>query len=164
MSKIYILLVEDEAEVLDVIVKDLKVFENHFPIETARNVKEAKDVVKKIYQNNDRVGIFICDHIMPGESGVDYLVELQKDPLTSKSRKILLTGQAGLDATIKAINDAGLNNYISKPWGKDELIKVVKNNLTEYVINNDENLLKYMSILDGAKLAEQARKNIPVKE
>lgn len=164
MSKIYILVIEDELEVMDVIVRDLNLFENFFPIETASNVSEAKRVVEKIYKNKDKVGIFICDHIMPGENGVDYLVELQKDKETSKSRKILLTGQAGLEATIKAINEAGLNNYISKPWKKEELISVVKDNLTEFVINNEENLLKYMSILNASKLAEVARQRIPLKE
>jgi two-component system, chemotaxis family, chemotaxis protein CheY len=164
MSKIYILLVEDQVEVLDVIVKDLKDFETIFPIVTARSVSEAKQVVSKIIKNKDKIGLFLCDHIMPGENGVDYLVELQNDPITTKSKKVLLTGQAGLEATIKAINEAGLNHYISKPWKKDELLKVVKENLTEYVISNEKDLLKYMALLDGGRLAEVLRTKIAIKD
>ena len=161
MSKIYILIVEDEPEVLDVIVKDLKHFESFFPIETANSVAEARKGVENITKKGDMVGLFVCDHIMPNENGVDFLVEMQKVETTKRSKKILLTGQAGLEATIKAINEAELNNYISKPWKKDELLSIVKNNLTDFVIGNTkDDLMKYMSILDAAKIAETLRSNI----
>ena len=160
MSKIYILLVEDEPEVLDVIVKDLKSLESFFPIETARSVAEVRKVVKSIIDKGDMVGLFLCDHVMPNENGVDFLVELQHESTTKKSKKVLLTGQAGLEATIKAINEAGLNNYISKPWKKDELLTIVKNNLTDFVIANTKDLMQYMSILDGGKIAEALRSNL----
>ena len=164
MSKIYIVLVEDEVEVLDVIVKDLNNFETVFPIETARSVAEAKQVVSNIFKNHDKIGLFLCDHIMPGENGVDYLVELQNDSSTVKSKKVLITGQAGLEATIKAINEAGLNHYISKPWKKEELQRVVKENLTNFVIDNEKDLLKYMAVLDTGKIAGAMRSKMPVKD
>jgi len=160
MSKIYMLLVEDEPEVLDVIIKDLKSFESFFPIETARSVAEARKVVKSIIDNGDTIGLFLCDHVMPNENGVDFLVELKQENSTKESKKVLLTGQAGLEATIKAINEAGLNNYISKPWKKDELLTIVKNNLTDFVIANTKDLMRYMSILDGGKIAEALRSNL----
>ena len=160
MSHIYILIVEDEPEVLDVIVKDLKGFESFFPIETANSVAEARKIVKSIIDKDNMIGLFLCDHIMPNENGVDFLVEMQKDEITKKSKKVLLTGQAGLEATIKAINEADLNNYISKPWKKDELLSIVKNNLTDFVIANTKDLMKYMSVLDAGKIAEALRSNL----
>jgi CheY-like chemotaxis protein len=160
MSKIYILLVEDEPEVLDVIVKDLKNFELSFPLETAHSVTEARKIVRDIIEKGDMIGLFLCDHIMPNENGVDFLVEMQKDEITKRSKKVLLTGQAGLEATIKAINEAELNNYISKPWKKEELLNIVKNNLTDFVIANTKDIMQYMSILDGSKIAQALRSNL----
>jgi response regulator RpfG family c-di-GMP phosphodiesterase len=106
------------------------------------------------------IGLFVCDHIMPNENGVDFLVEMQKDEITKKSKKILLTGQAGLEATVKAINEAELNNYISKPWKKEELLSIVKSNLTDFVIANTKDLLQYMAILDSAKIAGALSSNL----
>jgi response regulator RpfG family c-di-GMP phosphodiesterase len=154
MSKIYILCVEDEPEVLDAVVKDLEIFEKNFPIETARSTIEARKIIESILKKNDKIGLIVCDHIMPVENGVDLLVELQKKKETAGSRKILLTGQAGLEATVKALNFANLDFYISKPWDKNELQFVVKKFLTDYVIDNEKNYLPFMSILDAARLSE----------
>jgi two-component system chemotaxis response regulator CheY len=49
------------------------------------------------------------------------------------SRKILLTGLADQQDTIRAINDAGIDLYVEKPWDGDELIKSVKDLLGKYV-------------------------------
>ena len=154
MSKINILLIEDEPEVLDAVVKDLEIFEKVFPIETARSTIEARKIVENIIKKNEKIGLIICDHIMPIENGVDLLVELQKKKETSGSKKILLTGQAGLEATVTALNFANLDFYISKPWDKNELQFIVKRFLTDYVIDNEKNYLPFMSILDAGKLSE----------
>ncbi len=47
---------------------------------------------------------------------MDFLVELNGDPATRPIRKVLITGQAGLEDTIRAVNEADLDHYIAKPW------------------------------------------------
>src|SRR5436305_14398605 len=62
---------------------------------------------------------------MPGMKGVELLEEVHKrSPGTTK---ILLTGQAGLDAVVAAINKAGLNRYIPTPWDEAALRLTVEN-------------------------------------
>jgi CheY-like chemotaxis protein len=158
MSKIYILCVEDEPEVLDVIVNDISSFEVTFPIEMAVTANEARKVIDEIHENDGLVGLIICDHVLPGDNGVELLVELQDKPQTKETRKVLLTGQAGLDATVKAVNEAGLNRYIAKPWNKEELLDICREELTQYVIRNVNNMLPYMSILNAEKISEAMRK------
>ncbi len=87
--------------------------------------------------------------------GTDFLIELHDRPETAPARKILLTGQAGHEDTIRAINEADLDHYISKPWTEEELHSVVREQLTEYVLKNVENVLPYVAILDGARLLER---------
>ena len=51
--------------------------------------------------------------------------------------KVLLTGQAGLDAVSYAINNAGLHKYIEKPWDKYDLLLTVENLLTQHQMSGE---------------------------
>ncbi|MEX0844629.1 MAG: response regulator [Balneolaceae bacterium] len=158
-EKLYILVVEDELEVMEALVKDLEKFETYFPVETANTAKEAEEVVDYIIDHGHKIGLILCDHVMPGKSGVDLLIEMQNRPETSASKKVLVTGQAGHEDTVLAINKADLDHYIAKPWTRDELEEVVVAELTDYVIAHEKNLLPYMQILDAEKLSNAIRKN-----
>jgi len=156
-TEIYILCVEDEHEVLDAVVRDLEKLEEQFPVETATSAEEARDVVDKLLDNGKKIGLILCDHILPGDNGVELLIELHKSERTHSSRKVLLTGQAGLDDTVKALNQARLHHYIAKPWNKEELLEVSVQLLTDYVIDEEENILPFMRTLDAARLSEIIR-------
>ncbi len=158
-EKIYILVVEDELEVMEALVQDLEKFESFFPVETANNANEAQEVIDYIIDHGHKVGLVLCDHVLPGKNGVDLLIDMQNRPETAKSKKVLVTGQAGHQDTILAINKADLDHYISKPWTQQELEQVVVNELTDFVISNERNLLPFMQILDADKLSEVIRKN-----
>jgi response regulator RpfG family c-di-GMP phosphodiesterase len=157
MPKIYIFCVEDEPEVLDAVVHDLASLEAVFPVEAARGAAEARQAIRRIQAAGNQVGLILCDHIMPGENGVDFLVELQGAPETAAARKVLLTGQADLEATVKALNQANLDYFIGKPWSREELLEVVKQQLTDFVLEFEENFLPYFGVLDGARLANAMR-------
>lgn len=151
---IVILCVEDEPEVRDAIVRDLEPFAGHFRIEAAEDVEDARQVLADCNQDRDTVGLVLCDHVLPGQQGVEFLIELDHDPATASMRKVLITGQAGQVDTIKAINNAHLNHYIAKPWTAEDLQDVVRSQLTEYVLGQPESLLPYVEVLDGPRLLE----------
>lgn len=157
MSEIYILCVEDEPEVLDVIVRDLSELEEVFPIEMAVSAEEAREIIKEIEEQGDKLGLAICDHVMPGDKGVELMVEMQKKPFTERTRKVLLTGQAGLEATVEAVNKAKLNRYIAKPWEPEQLVQIARDELTTFVIEQEKDLLRYMGALDIERLQETIR-------
>jgi diguanylate cyclase (GGDEF)-like protein len=76
---------------------------------------------------------------MPGMKGVELLEEVHKrSPGTTK---ILLTGQAGLDAVVAAINRAGLNRYIPKPWDEPDLRLTVENLLKTFRLHRQNEVL-----------------------
>lgn len=156
-SSIHILVVEDEPEVLDALIRDLELFEEIFPVEMAATAEEARTVIDEILGKGDRIGLILCDHVLPGENGVDLLVALQDKPETTAIKKVLVTGQAGLEDTVRAVNEADLNHYIEKPWTEEELHKVVVNQLTSYVIEHEKSFLPYMHVLDSARLSEVMR-------
>lgn len=163
-KKIYILVVEDEPEVLDAIVRDISAFESHFVIEMADTAEEAREIIQSILEEGNEIGLILCDHVLPGDNGVELLVEMQNNADTESTRKVLITGQAGLQETVRAVNEADLQHYIAKPWEKEELVEIVKIQLTDYVLEHVSNPMPYMSALDGERIAEQIRKGKSVTD
>ncbi|HOW66437.1 MAG TPA: response regulator [Candidatus Paceibacterota bacterium] len=157
MSQIFILCVEDEPEVLEAVVRDLAPFEPLFTIEATASADEARRVVASVILPAGKLGVVVCDHIMPGEDGVSFLVALQRDPRTAAARKILLTAHAGLEATVEAVNHAGLNHYVAKPWKAEELVAIVRHQLTEFVAAEETNLIPYLGVLEADRLADRIR-------
>ncbi|NOH80478.1 response regulator [Vibrio sp. RE86] len=159
MNKYLILCVDDEREVLDSVIQDLDCFEEHFLLEAAESVQEAKALIKESLQQDIKLALIVCDHIMPEQTGIQFLIELNEDHQTRTARKLLLTGQAGLEDTVEAVNHSSLDFYIAKPWRGDQLRTVVKQQLTTYVINNEKNLMPWASILDTEKIFDAVAQN-----
>lgn len=154
MRRITILSIEDEPEVRDAISRDLAPFREAFRIEFAEDAADARELIAELTAGGDVVGVVLADHLLPGERGTDFLIDLNNDEATAPIRKVLLTGQAGHDDTIRAVNDASLDYYIAKPWSPDELQGVVRDQLTSYVLAQGEDPLPYVQILDGERLLD----------
>jgi DNA-binding NtrC family response regulator len=149
-AKHLILCVDDEREVLDSVSQDLECFEPFFYLESAESVMEALQVIED-YKNRDiPLALILCDHIMPKKNGIQFLIELKAQDTTS--RKLLLTGQAGLEDTVDAINHASIDFYIGKPWNGEQLRSVVKAQLTQYIIQNETDMMPWLSVLDAEAL------------
>ncbi len=152
MNKYLILCVDDEREVLDSVLHDLSSLEEYFIIEAAESVDEAKEVLADTIADHIPLALILCDHIMPGETGIDFLIELKKQTETTRSRRVLLTGQAGLEETVQAVNHASLDYYISKPWDGDQLKDIVVDQLTTYIIDNEKELMPWARVLDTSRI------------
>lgn len=160
MAKINILCVDDQPEVLETITRDLQPLENFFQIETADSVQDAKALLQELDGKSIKVGLVISDHVMPGEeTGVDLLRFVDNDIRFAKTRKILLTGQAGHTDTIRAINEAHIDNYFDKPWDAAELLKAAKKLLSKYVLDSGLDYEDYMKVLDLDELLKSLKKN-----
>ena len=154
---ITILCVDDEPDVLDVAVRELAPLEDIFPIETAADAGEARECMERLLHDGVGLGVIFCDHIMPGETGVDLLVSMTADERWRPTRKVLLTGQAGLEATVKAVNQAELAHYVAKPWDRDELLHVARRQLTLYIAARRLDPLPYLQHLDAEQAASLLR-------
>lgn len=152
MKKFLILCVDDEREVLDSVVSDLQDLESHFIIEAAESVEEAQEVVADSLADHIPLALVICDHIMPDTTGIEFLIELEKSPKTINTRKLLLTGQAGLEDTVEAVNNNSLDYFIMKPWTAEKLHEVVIEQLTQYMIKNEKDLMPWIRVLDTEKI------------
>ncbi|MDG2932760.1 response regulator, partial [Vibrio parahaemolyticus] len=108
MTKYLILCVDDEREVLDSVLQDLAPFEENFVVEGAESVTEARQVIEEMAEEEVQLALILCDHIMPEQTGISFLIELSQNGDTKAARKVLLTGQAGLEDTVEAVNNASL--------------------------------------------------------
>lgn len=157
MNELTILCVEDEPEVLDALRRDLDPLAPFCRIELAEDVADARDAIAGVLDDGDRLALVLADHRLPGETGVDLLVELATDPGTRSVRRVLVTGQAGLDDTVRAVNDAGLDHFIAKPWRPEELVRVARDELTTYVLDAGLDPLPFVRFLDGPRLLDTLR-------
>ncbi len=148
MKKYLILCVDDERDVLDGVLQDLECFEEHFIVEAAQSVEEAKAIIQECQEDDITLALILCDHIMPEQNGISFLIELSQKTATKNTKKLLLTGQADLEDTVEAVNHSSLDFYIAKPWVGKELRETITRQLTEYMISNEADLLPWAQVLD----------------
>jgi DNA-binding NtrC family response regulator len=75
------------------------------------------------------VDIVISDFMMPGINGLDLLKEARA--LQLEAMRILLTGYADKQNAGRAVREAGIYQYMEKPWDNEHLLLVLQNALQE---------------------------------
>jgi len=73
-----------------------------------------------LLQREDAPSLAILDIMMPGIDGLEICRELRKSQSTNPPYLILLTAMATKENVVKGI-EAGANDYLSKPFHRDEL-------------------------------------------
>lgn len=157
METINIICVDDQQEVLDSVLRDLRPLTPLVRLEEASGTADCLKLIDQIDRKGDFVGLIISDQVMPGESGTDLLGKVSSDRRFAKTRKVLLTGQATHADTINAINDGHIDNYIEKPWQPEQLLAIVRRLLTLFVLDIGIDYKPYMSILDHQTIFSHIR-------
>lgn len=134
MEKINIICVDDQPEVLDSVLRDLRPLNSCFRLEGVESASECRELLEEFDQDGELTGLIISDHVMPGGSGVELLGGIAKDDRFAGTRKILLTGQATHADTIQAVNDAHIDNYLEKPWDPAVLLATARKLLTRFIM------------------------------
>jgi diguanylate cyclase (GGDEF)-like protein len=139
-AKEYILCVDDEEGILTALRQQLGArFGTECHIAVAQSGKDALELIDDLQRDGEALAVVIADQIMPGMKGVELLEEVHRR--SPETTKVLLTGQAGLDAVIAAINRAGLNRYISKPWDEPDLRLTIENLLRTFRLRRENDAL-----------------------
>lgn len=159
--KLAILVLEDEPDVRAALERDLEPLARAVRIEPAQDVPDAREVIAQIDADGDLLALVLADHRLPGMTGVDFLCELAAAPRTAHVATVLVTGQAGQQDTIKALNHAGLDYYIAKPWDPAELDRVIRRLLTDVVERRRLDPLPHLAALDPVRAMEIVRRRTP---
>jgi thioredoxin reductase (NADPH) len=119
MTKPVLLTIDDDAEVLRAIERDLRrKYAGEYRVLRAESGTAAMEIVRELKLRNNTVALFLVDQRMPGMSGVQFLE--QAIEMFPDAKRVLLTAYADTDAAIAAINEAGINHYLLKPWDPPE--------------------------------------------
>ncbi|MCB1327320.1 MAG: response regulator [Leptospiraceae bacterium] len=136
MEKGYLVCVDDEPSVLETLREQLQEsFGDTHEIEIANSAEEGLQLIEEIRGSGAIVEVVVTDQVMPGMKGDEFLEEVHRR--LPESIKILLTGQAGLDNAIHAVNYGGLNRYVEKPWNKENLRRDVAELIARFKENID---------------------------
>lgn len=120
MAKPIILVVDDDADVLAAVARDLRrQYGVQYRILPVDSGAQAIDTLHQLKLRNDTIAIIISDQRMPEMSGVEFLK--QAVTIYPTTKRTLLTAYADTDAAIASINQIGLDYYLMKPWDPPEL-------------------------------------------
>lgn len=111
-----VLLVDDEVRSLDAMRRTL---EEDFEVLTAAGADEAREQMAR-----REVHVILCDQRMPGTTGVEFLREARER--WPDAVRIVISGYTDSEDIIAGINEAGIWQYILKPWVPDHLLQTVR--------------------------------------
>ncbi|MEG4533930.1 PAS domain S-box protein [Microcoleus sp. D2_18a_D3] len=130
-NKPVIICVDDEPIILESLKIELKktLGEEHL-LETAEGGEDALELIEELLAEGCEIVAVISDYLMPNIKGDELLKQIHR--ISPKTIKIMLTGQADLEAVANTIKYAKLYRYISKPWQSEDLRLTVKEALNSY--------------------------------
>ena len=103
MAKPILLTVDDDAEVLRAVERDLRrKYGSEYRVIRADSGRAALEALEQLKTRGDAVAMLIADQRMPGMTGVEFLEQART--IFPDAKRVLLTAYADTDAAIRAIN------------------------------------------------------------
>ncbi len=131
-----ILIVDDDANVLRAITRDIKTrYRKDYRVLSTDSANEALQTAEDLKKKGETIALFLSDQRMPEMLGVEFLVKAI--PFFPHAKRVLLTAYSDTDAAIKAINDVQLDYYLMKPWDppEEKLYPVIDDLLDDWLAN-----------------------------
>ncbi len=125
MSKVSVLVVDDASFIRDLVKKCLR---NYFPgikIEDAVNGRKAQAMLSR-----DAFDLVLCDWEMPEMSGLELLTWCREQEHLKTLPFIMVTSRGDKENVVQAIQ-AGVSDFVSKPFTNEQLLTKVKKALTK---------------------------------
>jgi DNA-binding NtrC family response regulator len=118
----YVLAIDDEPEILDVIQQCME--SEGLPLLTALGSRNGLQT----YENRwPEIGLVLLDYVMPEMTGDLVLECLQR--INPDVRVVLLTGAD--DRVARSMFESGLRGYIQKPFYIDDLVQRIRDELSQ---------------------------------
>ena len=140
-----VLFVDDEPNILRAIKRAL--FSMNITLLLAESGAKALELMEQ-----QDVHVVISDMKMPQMSGAELLEQIaNKYPNTFR---VVLTGYADIESTIRAVNQGKIHRYLQKPWDNKELVSVVEEGLERIKLKSENERLQKLSRLQNKKLKD----------
>ncbi len=113
-----ILLVEDEKPIREMLRFSLE--KKDYEVIDAESAMDAREILL-----TTRPDLMIVDWMMPGESGIEFIKKLKKDPVLSEIPVLMLTARVEEMDKVRGL-DSGADDYMTKPVAMRELHARIK--------------------------------------
>ncbi len=133
MARPILLAVDDDVNVLEAVVQDLRrQYGAEYRVMRAASGQAALDTLSQVKAREEPVALLLSDQRMPGITGVEFLERSRE--IYPDARRVLLTAYADTEAAIQAINTARIHYYLNKPWDppEDKLYPVLSDLLDDW--------------------------------
>src|SRR6202789_359505 len=119
MARPILLAIDDDINVLEAVVQDLRrQYGATYRVLRAGSGQAALDTLRQLKVREEAVALLLSDQRMPGMTGVEFLEKAQET--YPEAKRVLLTAYADTEAAIRAINTARIHYYLTKPWDPPE--------------------------------------------
>jgi two-component system response regulator HupR/HoxA len=115
-----VLVIDDETRSQEAIRRTL---EEDFEVFCASDAEAAQGILEREMPGG--VHIVLCDQRMPGQSGVAFLKTVRER--WPDIVRIILSGYTDAEDIIDGLNEAGIYQYLTKPWQPEQLLLTLKN-------------------------------------
>ena len=138
-----VLFVDDEQNVLGAIQRTLH---KHVEVRTASSGGEALQLLER----SGPFALVVSDMRMPAMNGAQFLAQVrEKHPDTVR---MILSGQADLQATIAAVNEGHIYRFLSKPCAAPQLLAAVNDGITQHRLLTAEKVLLEQTLSGSVKM------------
>jgi FixJ family two-component response regulator len=125
-----VLLVDDEERVTSGLRRNLR---RRFEIETCNDPEAALALVAG---QEEPFSVVVSDYQMPGLNGIDFLARVRT--IAPDTVRIMLTGQADLDASMRAVNEGEVFRFLTKPCPSDTLAAALGSAIRQFELERAE--------------------------
>ena len=147
-----ILVVEDEVNLNDIIVKKLKL--EHYGVDSCFDGKEALD-----YIFSAEYDVILLDIMLPKLDGFEVLKKIRNKNI--KTPVLLLTAHDGIEDRVQGL-DFGADDYLVKPFAFDELLARIRVLLRRNT-DNASNIFTLSNLTVNCNSHEVFRDNTSIK-
>ena len=118
-QKTKVLIVDDEQTNIKILLEILE-FEDEYTVTSVTSGEECLAILLEFQPD-----IILLDIMMPGMDGYEVCRRTKNSPEYEKTKIIMLSGRA-MQNEIDNGFSAGADQYLSKPFGMDELLEALK--------------------------------------
>jgi two-component system response regulator HupR/HoxA len=115
-----VLIVDDEVRSQEALRRTL---DEDFEVHCASSAAEGMEILEKELATAS-IRIVLCDQRMPGTTGVQFLKEVRLR--WPDIVRIILSGYTDAEDIITGVNEAGIWQYLLKPWQPDQLLLTIQ--------------------------------------
>jgi len=126
-----LLVVDDEVRSQETLRRTL---DEEFQVFTAGSANDARNIMER-----EAVHVILCDQRMPGTTGVEFLRQVRER--WPDTVRIIVSGYTDTEDIIAGINEAGIYQYLLKPWQPQPLLMTVRNAAALYRLQQENQRL-----------------------